>query len=221
MAGIARPDDNILIGSGIEMTDYEIIGYYSSANQWHNNKISPYNLFDNNIGNYPESVFQWYLSGDYMIIKINKPCNLYVYLKDESNSLQQRGLLNIIPSTYEQQYSLEEKEGWQLSVTSLQSGTYKFAHNELGDFSGYRINYEWFFEEIITSSGGNTDEGDNTGSGTEEGGNTGDGTGEDNSGEDNTQENKGPSKVIKSTVKDVIVNNKLFQEHVSIQERDE
>lgn len=209
MAGIAKPNDEILIGSKIEMTNYKILRDKSG-----NGSGRAGNLFNGTIGGYYGDAFDWNYSGDYIDIQIDKPCNLYVHLA--TNAYGQNSSLNITPETYEEQHDLYRGAGWQLYVTGLQPGTYTFA--SIGE---NRNDTEWFFEEITTSSGGNTGEEDNTGSGTEEGGNTGDGTGEDNSGEDNTQENKGPSKVIKSTVKDVIVNNKLFQEHVSTQERDE
>lgn len=220
MAGIAKPDNDILIGTKTEMTDYTIGDSYVHGSS------SVQGLFDEAAVNEwnTSNVCYLYDSNYYFIITFNKPVNIYRsgtqnwsehYAKLNIYKLNENGDWEDITSSVEQTTSAITHQHWGLTIKNLDKGTYKF------QATGPRLDSEWFLEEITTSSGGNTGEGDNTGSGTEEGGNTGDGTGEDNSGEDNTQENKGPSKVIKSTVKDVIVNNKLFQEHVSIQERDE
>lgn len=216
MAGIAKPDNDILIGTKTEMTNYKILGDKSS-----NGSGRAGNLFNGTIGGYYGDAFDWNYSGDYINIQINKPCNLYVYLA--TNAYDQNGPLAIVPETYKEQHELTKRTGWQLYVTGLEAGTYTFANN------GYaRNDTEWFFEEIESSSDGSTDEsegtGGNTGSDTEEGNNTSGGTGsEGNSGEDNetTEEVIKISTTIKSSVKNAIINNKLIQEHVTIQEESE
>ena len=67
MASIARPSNNILIGSKKEMTDYEILNFYSYNNTLRN--CNPNNLFDGKINKWPCS-FDWNYNGDYMQIKI-------------------------------------------------------------------------------------------------------------------------------------------------------
>ena len=100
-----------------------------------------------------------------MQIKINKPCNIYIRLA--TNDLYQNSALDIQPTTYKQQNTLQAINEWQLWVTELQPGIYIFSH-----LSGYRDDTEWFFEEIITES-----------------------------------------QMIKNNIKDIILNNKLFQKY--------
>lgn len=214
MAGTARPSDDILIGSKVEMTDYVILGDKSG-----NGSNRAKNLFNESIGGYYGDAFDWNYSGDYIDIQIDKPCNLYVYLA--TNAYTQNSQLNITPETYEEQHTLAKGAGWQLYVTGLQPGTYTFA--SIGE---NRNDTEWFFEEITTSSDNNTNEGNgtggNTGSDTEEGDNTNGetGSGGSNSGEDNeaTEEVIKISKIIKDSVKNTIINNKLIQEHLITEE---
>ena len=142
MAGIARPSNNILIGSKKEMTEYEILNFSSYNNTLCN--CNPNNLFDEKIDKWPYS-FDWNYNGDYMQIKINKPCNIYIRLA--INGLGQNSALDIQPTTYKQQNTLQAINEWQLWVTKLQPGIYIFSH-----LSGYRDDTEWFFEEIITES---------------------------------------------------------------------
>lgn len=141
MAGIARPSDDILIGSKKEMTDYEIIQSF----HYNCGYDTAYKLFNRTIGKYYADAFDWNYNTDYITIKINKPCNLYIHLT--TNALGDHSPLNIQPTTYEQQNTLQTIYEWQLWVTKLQPGTYTFSH-----LSGCRNDTEWFFEEITTES---------------------------------------------------------------------
>ena len=138
MAGVARPNDDMLIGSKKEMTDYEIINYNNR------NSGTASNLFNASYL-YGYDGYDWNYDGDYMTIKINKPCNLYIHLNKDY--LGQKNSLNITPTTYENTYNLSSKIGWQLYVTELLPGIYTFTHK-----NGYRYDSEWFFEEVIIIS---------------------------------------------------------------------
>ena len=143
---VIRPSDDILIDSGIEMTNYKILDYSTTEG------ANPECLFNKKIGHWPPDAFDWGYESDYLKIQINKPCNLYIHL--DSNYLDQHNQLNITPNTFEEQHALSSLRDWQLYVSGIQPGIYTFKNN-----GEYRCDVEWFFEEIKTSSDDNTEEG--------------------------------------------------------------
>ena len=164
MAGIARPSNDILIGSKKEMTDYKILNFIS----WDND--NPNNLFDEKIDTY--NFFRWSMVSDMLTIQINKPCNLYIY----SAYGYGYGPLDIHPDTFKKIYDLKCIDEWQLYIENIKPGTYIFQTHHAGGTN--RFDSEWFFEEIDMSS-----------------------------------------KIIKNSIKETILNNKLFQEYcISIEE---
>ena len=156
MAGIARPSDDILIGSKKEMTDYKILNFIS----WDND--NPNNLFDEKIDTY--NFFRWSMVSDTLTIQINKPCNLYIHSAYGYPSCEP---LDISPSTFKKIHNLRYINEWQLYIENIEPGIYIFKTQQ-----STRFDSEWFFEEIDMSS-----------------------------------------KIIKNSIKETILNNKLFQEY--------
>lgn len=141
MAGIARPDNDILIATKKEMTDYKLINSYC-CNQGGN---VARNLLDGIYGGYyGHTGFDFSYGRDYIQIKIDRPCNLYICLDPEPSYYNRGGSLNFTPSTYSSQLSLKLTTDWQLMIKNLKPGTYLI--------TGRGIYCEWFFEEIINPS---------------------------------------------------------------------
>lgn len=140
MAGIAKPDNIILIGSKKEMIDYEVIDSYC----YNQGATGPY-LFDGIYGSYSSNTgFDFDYSSDYIKIKINKPCNLYICLDSEYPNRTSKLIFN--PDTYKAQEQLQSGTQWQLMIKNLKPNTYIIKG------TGSTVFSEWFFEEIINPS---------------------------------------------------------------------
>lgn len=146
-----KPDSTVLIGSGKEMSDYEIKEYSLSGCG------NPYGLFDGNRSNNfnTKDVCYWQSTDHYLTITFMQPVNIYrsgtynwkghcakfkiLKLNEETE------IYTDITSTVAQTTSEINNDQWELTIEGLPAGTYKFV------CTGYRIDSEWFLEKSKSS----------------------------------------------------------------------
>lgn len=148
MAGTARPSDDILIGSGIECTSYEILPEYNCAGG------SPQELFDGRTPNaWTTGSCDTTYATNYFCLKFNMYVNIYrcgtdswrhgiepsiIYKLNETTLEYEE-----ITSTITQNLSPITNYQWELYIEDLPPGTYKF-HGT----GKTRVDSEWFLERV-------------------------------------------------------------------------
>lgn len=142
-----KPDDSILVGSGLQMNEYEI-GEYSVIGY-----TTPNGLFNGVAANEWNSGNVLYMNGgNYFVMTFYQPVNIYRSgtgtwnsycdkFKIEKLSEATKEFIDI-SSEIEQITSGIGNTSWELTIKELPSGTYKF----ILPAGGYRIDSEWFLE---------------------------------------------------------------------------
>lgn len=142
-----KPDSNVLIGSGKEMSDYEIKTYSLSGCG------NPNGLFDGKrTNNFNTSDVCYWQAGHYVVITFMQPVNIYrsgTYnwtghcTKFKISKLnEETETYTDITSNVAQTTSEINNDQWELTIEGLPAGTYKFQIT-----SGLRLDSEWFLEE--------------------------------------------------------------------------
>lgn len=147
-----RPNNDILIGSRIPMTEYEIGEYVLRVN------TTPHGLFNGVSAEEWSSENVCYMNSfDYFIITFHQPVNIYrsgtygwssyttqfeIYKLDEET----KEFIDIT-SNIKQTTSPIGSMQWELTIEELPAGTYKFCTPA----GGYRLDSEWFLEIPVFS----------------------------------------------------------------------